>query len=156
MQDTDLKFIELLGSIAQDQGSPRIAGEIMGYLTLSGDDCSLSEIAEALGVSKASVSTNVRLLETRGSAVRVNRRGSRQDHWRASDDPHSRILTRMSETFYRFARQIEDVAGEFPDDTEKRRKVEETAFFYRKSARFLAAWSEDFDQPAPATPAETE
>ena len=56
-------FIEQMGLIAQEDGAPRIAGQILGYLLIEGEPRTLSQMAEALKISKASASTNARLLE---------------------------------------------------------------------------------------------
>ena len=140
-------FIETLGLISQSEGLPPIAGRILGYLVLADGACSLTEIAEALHVSKASVSTNVRLLEMRGTAVREARRGSRQDHWRAQTRPHRAMLENLAVRFRRNAERIDDIADSFPPDRRTNRdKVAEFSEFYRQSATFLAAWADELDE----------
>ncbi|WP_106745927.1 GbsR/MarR family transcriptional regulator [Yoonia maritima] len=146
-QTPEDKFIETLGLISQADGSPRISGQITAYLVLAGEACSLTQIAEDLDVSKASVSTNVRLLEVRGIVVRESRKGSRQDLWRALPRPHQSILSTMSERFKRNAAQIDEIAASFPADKEhKREPVSELADFYRQSADFLKSWADALAQ----------
>lgn len=141
------RFIETLGLISQTEGLPPIAGRILGFLVLADGACSLAEIAEALQVSKASVSTNVRLLEMRGTAVREIRPGSRQDHWRAETRPHRAMLDSLAVRFRRNAERIDDIAGSFPADRRTNRdKVAEFSEFYRRSADFLTAWADQLDQ----------
>jgi DNA-binding transcriptional regulator GbsR (MarR family) len=140
------QFIATLGLISQREGMPPIAGRILGHLVLAEDACSLNEIASALGVSKASVSTNVRLLEARGVARREARRGSRQDHWRAETQPQRSVLDTLATRFRRNAEEIAEIAAGFtPEQTRKREKVEDFAEFYRRSAEFLSTWAATLD-----------
>jgi DNA-binding transcriptional regulator GbsR (MarR family) len=76
------EFIERAGVLWQKDGLPRIAGRIFALTLISPDPCSLDDIAEALEVSKASVSTDARLLEMMGLIERVSLRGDRKDYYR--------------------------------------------------------------------------
>ena len=80
------------GLLAERYGLPRIAGEICGLLFMTDGPLSLDEIAETLKVSKASVSTNCRLLES----LRFVRRGDLRDGKR---------------DYYVFAGDVWDVTG---------------------------------------------
>lgn len=142
-QDLDDKFIEAMGLIWQAEGGPRIAGQVMAFLVLARDPASLTEIAEGLGVSKASVSTNVRLLELRGMTVRVAPKGARGDLWEAVPHPQSATLLAMADRFDRNADRIGGIADEFASsDAEKGAKVSQFSDFYRSSAAFLRGWAE--------------
>ncbi|WP_163849326.1 GbsR/MarR family transcriptional regulator [Pseudooceanicola aestuarii] len=155
------RFIETLGLISQQEGAPRIAGRIVGYLVLAGEARSLTRIAQALGVSKASVSTNLRQLETWGAAVREAHKGTRQDLWRAVETPQHSVLTAMAQRFDRHARTIDAIAAELteaPQDGDgkgkapapsARQKVADHADFYRRSADFLRDWTECLTPEAP-------
>lgn len=149
-QTPEDRFIETLGLISQGEGAPPISGRIMGFLVLAGRACSLSEIAEALDVSKASVSTNVRLLETRSIAVREARRGSREDYWRVETRPHKAMLETLAARFRKNSERIDEIAETFPtEQAEQRVKVEEFSDFYRQSSDFLTTWAATLDAPAP-------
>src|SRR5436309_14543735 len=74
------------GLLAQRYGLPRIAGEIVGLLFMTDGPLSLDEIATALKVSKASVSTNVRLLESLRFVRRGDVREGRRDHYVIAGD----------------------------------------------------------------------
>ena len=80
-------FIEQMGMITQQDGFPRIAGHILGYLIIEGEARSLGEITKALRISKGSASTNCRLLADKGAIERVGVIGSRQDSYRAVENP---------------------------------------------------------------------
>lgn len=140
------RFVETLGLIFHADGSPPISGRILGHLVLADAPCSLTEIAAALDVSKASVSTNVRLLEARGIAVREARKGSREDYWRAEPRPHRATIEILSVRFRRNSERIDEIAETFPDDqTDQRARVVEFADFYRHSAEFLTQWAATLD-----------
>lgn len=60
------KFIESLGIYFENEGVSRIGGRILGLLLIAHKPLSGEEIAEVLQVSRASVSTNIRLLLNSG------------------------------------------------------------------------------------------
>lgn len=86
------RFVEQMGLIFEAERFPRIAGRILGLLLTVEDTLSLDDIAEQLEVSKASISTNARLLEERGVLERVSLPGDRRDHYRAASDLPVRTL----------------------------------------------------------------
>jgi DNA-binding transcriptional regulator GbsR (MarR family) len=73
-------------------GLPRIAGRIFALALISNEARSLDEIAETLGVSKASVSNDTRLLERLGFIERVSRPGDRKDYYQSSDRSFERAI----------------------------------------------------------------
>jgi len=155
-QTPENRFIETLGLISQTEGMPPISGRILGYLVLADDACSLTDIAEALDISKASASTNVRLLEAKGIARREGKRGSRQDHWAVDPQPQRSLLDTLALRFRKNAETIDEIAEDFrPDQAKQREKVEEFSNFYRQSADFMAEWASTLDAhaPPPAAPA---
>ena len=68
-----------MGLALEADGLPRIAGRIFGLLLISEDALSLDKLASELRVSKASVSTNARMLEHRGVLEQVSRPADRRD-----------------------------------------------------------------------------
>ena len=92
IQDPLDRFVEQFGITAKQEGLPRIAGRLMGWFVVHGGPASLSELAETLNVSRASISTNARLLEQLGVLERVAMPGERQDFYRFSENPYSRLL----------------------------------------------------------------
>ena len=85
-------FVERLGVVAQGDGLPRIAGRIMAYLVIHGGPVRSGELAEELRVSRASISTNSRLLASLGVIERVTRPGERQDYFQLRSDPYVEML----------------------------------------------------------------
>jgi DNA-binding transcriptional regulator GbsR (MarR family) len=92
MHDAAREFVERMGLHMEADGLPRSAGRIFGYMMLSEGACSLDELAEALQVSKASVSTNARLLEQVGVLERTTELGDRRDYYRMRPDAWERML----------------------------------------------------------------
>ena len=97
MDPANQQFIEKMGLFFEADGAPRISGRILGLLLLTPGDCSLDDLAEELQVSKASVSTNARLLESWGAVERTSRPGDRRDYYRIADDVEARMLERRLE-----------------------------------------------------------
>ncbi|MQA88759.1 MAG: hypothetical protein GEU90_00795 [Gemmatimonas sp.] len=91
------QFIELMGRHLEEDGLPRIAGRLMGALLLSASPRSLDELTEGLAVSKASISSNARLLDVLGVVEKVTVPGDRRDYYQISDDALRRILLRQME-----------------------------------------------------------
>ena len=95
MSDARERFVETMGRHFEEEGVPRIAGRLCGRLMLEEEECSLDDLAEALQVSKGSISSNARLLEDWGVAERVTRPGDRRDYYRLAPDIHQRLLNRQ-------------------------------------------------------------
>jgi DNA-binding transcriptional regulator GbsR (MarR family) len=87
-----VEFIEQLALIAEAEGLPRIAGRIVALLVIRQEPVSFDEIVGHLKVSRGSVSTNTRLLESRGVVRRVSRLGERKDLFEAGPDFFERML----------------------------------------------------------------
>lgn len=97
------RFIDQLGLVAEGDGLPRIAGRLFAYLLLADRPQSLDEIAAALGVSKASVSTDARLLLRHGWLRRVVRQGDRKDYYEMVPDFFAELVAfrlRQWQTLY--------------------------------------------------------
>ena len=86
------EFIERAGMLWERDGLPRIAGRIFALALLSDEARSLDEIASVLGVSKASVSNDTRLLEQLGFIERVSRPGDRKDYYQSSERSFERAI----------------------------------------------------------------
>lgn len=81
LDDIRNDVIHTIGERAEKLGFSPIAGQIEGLLYLSRDPMSLDEMARRLEVSKASISTNVRLLERWRVVRRVYNRGTRRNFY---------------------------------------------------------------------------
>lgn len=102
------RFIEQLGLLLGAEGYSRIAGRLFGLLLVTENAASLDDLAGTLGVTKASVSTNIRWLEARGVVERESRPGDRRDYYRIAPDILVRTLEHRLTRIQRFQ---EAVAG---------------------------------------------
>jgi len=92
MDRTREMFVGRMGHAAETNGLSPIAGRLFAMLLLSDAPQSLDEIAAALDVSKASVSTEARRLIERGVAERVRRAGDRRDYYELAPDFFAQIV----------------------------------------------------------------
>ena len=120
------QFIESIGLYFETYGLPRVCGRIVGLLMVTGAPLSLDEIAAALQVSRASVSTNARLAASTGLAERVGVPGDRRDYYRLGDDPWERRIRVDIEAVARLRGIAERGLEALPPDQEAARaKVRE-------------------------------
>ena len=85
-------FIERMGLAAQSDGMPRIAGRILGYFIIHDGPASLARLAQELQVSRASVSTNARILRNLGVLEATAVPGDRQDYYQLAPRHYVRVL----------------------------------------------------------------
>ncbi len=86
LQSAKREMIEAGGRTAQSFGLSRLFGQIYILLYLSDEALSLDELAEQLGVSKASVSIACRQLESWGALRHSWVKGDRRDFYVAETD----------------------------------------------------------------------
>ena len=110
------QFIEQMGLTTQAEGMPRIAGQILGYLIVAGEARTLAQMTEALRISKASASTNARLLEHKGMVRRASALGQRRDAYEAVDEPGLSTLAGMADRFRSSADAIAAIAENFAEN----------------------------------------
>src|SRR5689334_15224571 len=87
-------FVERMGLNTEADGLSRIAGRLFGALLLAEEPRSLDDLAESLGVSKASASVEARRLLERGVVERVGRPGDRRDYYQLAPDFFERVIRR--------------------------------------------------------------
>lgn|SRR5690606_9028864 len=124
-------FIEQMGIAAEANGFSRIAGRMIGFLLIEDRPHSLGEIVEQLQVSKASVSTNARMLEHYGIIERHGVPGDRRDYYRIGEQPwqkmHELFRERMMRTLQVFEQGLAEIPAEMEDT---RRRLETWRDFY--------------------------
>lgn len=103
-------FVERLARLLEEDGGPRIAGRMMGLCLLTPDAMTLEEMADRLRVSKASVSTNARLLEHAGMLERTSRPGDRRDFYRVRDDAFAHLVARKVAWFRALGEAVDEGA----------------------------------------------
>ncbi len=98
VEDIQNDFIDVSGEIAERYGLTRVAGALKGLLLLSRQPVSLDEMAERLEVSKASISTNIRVLERFKVVRRVFNRGDRKNYYELRGEDLWEIETEVIKT----------------------------------------------------------
>jgi len=129
-------FIQGMSHISHFWGFPKAMGAIYGAIYLSPDPISLDELVDQVGVSKGSVSTNVRALERLGMIHKVVRLGDRKDFYTAETDFWKVIKgilrEREKSEFDRALRTVDEslamVGGSWPSEPEAR----QAAFYHQR------------------------
>lgn len=94
LRAVNTSIVEGLGQLASYFGFSKVMGQLFGALMLSPDPLSLDDLMNLLGISKASVSTNMRTLEHMGIVREVWVKDDRRKYYRAERD-FWRILTNI-------------------------------------------------------------
>jgi DNA-binding transcriptional regulator GbsR (MarR family) len=108
-QDKRAEYVERWARVLEAEGQPRIAGRVFAHLaTATEPHLSLQELADQLGVSRASISTNTRRLIMQGMVMRVAVPGSRGEHYAVDTGSTEGMLARAAQA----ARALEALATE--------------------------------------------
>lgn len=143
------QFIERVGVHSEADGLPRIAGRIFGLLLITPGECSLDDMAETLGVSKASISTDARRLEQLGIVVRTSRPGDRRDYYSIGRNALRQSLEHRIRSMRQFQELLRD-ARSLPDATDEvRDRLDEWDAWYESALELV----ETLLDKAPAKPA---
>lgn len=143
------RFIEQMGLLCESDGLPRIAGRFLGLLIVEDGPFSINELSERLQVSRASVSTNARMLAGYGVVERISRAGDRHDYYQLARDTLKNMLEGRLQSFQHAARVFQEAAESFPPDREEaKERVMLLADFHRTAARTIAQLIEGFVRPA--------
>ena len=140
------EFIEQMGVYAQADGLSRIAGRMLGFFIMTGGPHSFSEVAKHLKVSRASISTTSRILESFGAIERTSRAGDRQDYFRVASDPFTRMLEISLMRIQRAEQLATRTLAKLPEkERESRARLQEMLEFHgiaRKSTQdVIKEWS---------------
>lgn len=100
-------FVEDVGLLSEESGLPRMAGRILGHLLICDPPRqSAGELQTALGASKGSISTMLRLLTRVGVVQKVGVPGERRAYYRVRDGSwvdHMRSRLEFVSAFRRLA-----------------------------------------------------
>lgn len=109
-RDQVLAWVERVTAFfAAEYGLPPITGRILGWLMICDPaEQSAGEIAEAIGASRASLTTNMRLLTSTELVSRRTRPGERTAYYRIEDDTWEKILRRRIATLAAFCKITQD------------------------------------------------
>ena len=108
------RFIEDFGLSLASQGFSRTAGRLLGLILMLDDGGDLESLAAHLRVSRASVSTNSRLLESIGAIERHSVPGRRRMVYRAARTPQDRALEAMAWRMRRTLDVVREARRELP------------------------------------------
>lgn len=124
-------FIEQMGLNAERYGMPRIAGRLLGFLLLDGGTHSLDDLAERLQVSKASVSTNARVLENLQLIERRAVPGDRRDFYQIGENPGEHMFELARQRLEETRRLFDATSAALPEEmAEARGRVAAWSSFY--------------------------
>ena len=110
LQRTRDQFVEKMGFLGSLFGFSKIMGQIYGVLYLSPQPMSLNDIMEYLGVSKGSVSVNIRELEKWGGCKKVWVKGDRKDYYEAETNFRNIINKRLLDAVRRRMQALDEIS----------------------------------------------
>lgn len=94
-REDELELCEAFGRLLEGNGSSRISGRLVGWLLLCDPpEQTPAQLVEVLGVSKASVSTELRRLEQLGVIERTTLPGDRRSFWRIATQAWPELMER--------------------------------------------------------------
>jgi len=108
-------FVERMGLAYEHMGIARTAGRLFGLLMIVDEPQCLDGLAKTLQVSKASISTNVRMIYRMGLVSRITRPGDRRDYYRVRPGALERAVERRvaaTREFIDLAQMGIDAVGE--------------------------------------------
>ncbi|WDR01434.1 hypothetical protein PSQ19_11510 [Devosia algicola] len=140
-------FIEMMGLITQTDGGPRIAGRIFGLLLIEGGPMTLQAMADRLKISKASASTNARLLADRSVVRLTSRPGERQDLYEIEPNPYQNMIEGLSAGYRKTAKKLVDAERAFPENmTDAKTRIRELSHFYETTVEMLDELAKRFPE----------
>jgi len=145
-------FADRMGQHMEAEGLPRIAGRLFGLLILAPDPVSFGALAEELQVSRGSISTNARLLESKGLIERVAVPGERQDFFRLAERPYANMMRGIIARMQDMLATLAETANALPGDAavERARLDEARQFFETSVSAFADIAARLADLPVPA------
>jgi DNA-binding transcriptional regulator GbsR (MarR family) len=145
MDVSTARFTDRMAEIFEQEGQPPIAGRILALLLVSEEPRTLDQLAHALRISKASASTNARLLAHFGVITRARQPGDRRDYYSVVPDLFERTTLQRLEQWQRFTAAVHEARrGVSSRSRIVRARLEgyENAFAYLSGAisRSLSRW----------------
>jgi DNA-binding transcriptional regulator GbsR (MarR family) len=127
-------------AFAQHFGLPPITGRILGWLLICDPpEQSAGAIADAIGASRASLTTSMRLLTAGEFVRRRHRPGERTTYFRIDDDAWERVIRQRIIGMASLREITEDAMALIGPDTERASRVRAAhAFFGWLSEAFAA------------------
>jgi DNA-binding transcriptional regulator GbsR (MarR family) len=128
-------------------GLSRIGGRLLGLLMIAEEPLSLDDMATALSVSRASISTNIRLVTTTRMAELVTKPGDRRDYYQFTHDAWGQALHAEMNSLPPLRRMAaRALAALDPDDHNARAQLEDLVdfcdFSIEEHHNMIARWRE--------------
>lgn len=139
-------FIEKTSLITQAEGLPRIAGRVFGMLIFDGEMVSFGELATRLQVSRASISTSIRILEERGLVKRMAKPGDRQDYFQLAPNPYVSMLQVFQKRTEAARDEIAQTINALPAGADAVTRLQAYANFYASTETAICAALDDLKQ----------
>lgn len=134
-------------AFAQHFGLPPITGRILGWLLICDPpEQSAGEIADAIGASRASLTTSMRLLTVGELVRRGHRPGQRTTYFRIDDDAWEKVIRQRIAAMASLREITEDAMTLIGHDSERASRVRAAHAFFGWLSEAFAAKA----QPAPA------
>jgi DNA-binding transcriptional regulator GbsR (MarR family) len=154
------RFIDAMGGYYEGLGIPRIGGRILGLLISRGESVTPARISTLLGVSRASVSMNLRLMTSFGLVGKHSARGERARRYCISPTAWEAACRARVEGFERLAEAVWEglTAADSPTARRQMREMLDWTKLQRDSNRqALERWKERGRAvtPGPTAPAAT-
>lgn len=109
------ELTERMARAFEENGLSPLIGRIYSLLISSPEPVSLQEIAERLGVTKAAVSIQIRMLESQGFCMKLARGKDRKDYYSIPDDHVQITMRTVTERLKMEMTWIEDTLRKIPD-----------------------------------------
>lgn len=139
-----IEFVEKLSLLYEEQGHPRISGQILGWLHVcEPPEQSFSDLVENLQVSKASISNMTRLLIQGGLIERVRKQGERQIHFRLVDNIWCNFMEKRLEFLFSM-RKLSALYIDEGGENEDLQRVREMHEFYKFASGTIPKLIEEY------------
>jgi hypothetical protein len=134
-------WVERVASaFAHHFGLPPITGRILGWLLICDPpEQSAGEIAEAIGASRASLTTSMRLLTTGNLVRRSHRPGERTTWYRIDDDAWEKVIRQRIAAMASLREVTEDAMALIGHDTPRASRVRAAHGFFGWLSEVFAA-----------------
>jgi DNA-binding transcriptional regulator GbsR (MarR family) len=124
---------------AEHYGLPPITGRVLGWLMICDPpEQSAGEIADAIGASRASLTTNMRLLIASGLVRRLTRSGGRTSYYRIDDGMWDAVIRRRIASMASFSRITQDGMKLVGANTARASRLRAAHDFFEWMAKLLA------------------
>jgi biotin operon repressor len=110
------RFIQQMGGYFESSGVPPIGGRILGLLMIAHEPLSAEDIASILNVSRASVSTNFRVLAAAGLAERFTSHADRTTYYAFPDTAWEQAMVLGARRAQSFKRIVDDGLAAMPEN----------------------------------------